>query len=230
MIRHAFPRLFATMNHLVHLLDQSVDVLLSVSQVTALDIVHELPLVETASWIRQLEWPQKVARLLEVGTDGEDLVDQILRAHDAELAQVVLDQLIVGERDALLVDLAISTLVDELAHRLQVGVAVGDIWVDDCEHLLCGLRETDEDAVVDLEEAEELEDLARLGCNLVDTLDAENENELVLVGNVEGTVLLTQTGQSNLLTLGITILLYVGLGALEDNTALLFVCLSDQTC
>jgi hypothetical protein len=185
--------------------------------------VHELPLVEAASWVRQLEWPQEVAGLLEVGTDGEDLVDQILHAHDAELAQVVLDQLIVSERDALLVDLAISTLVDELAHRFKVGIAVGDIWVDNCEHLLCGLCQTDEDAVVDLEESEELEDLARLGCDLVDTLDAENEDELVLVRNVERAVLLAQTGESDLLTLGIAVLLDVGLGALEDDTTLLLV-------
>jgi hypothetical protein len=88
---------------------------------------------------------------------------------------------------------------------------------------LCGLCQTDEDAVIDLEESEELEDLARLGCDLVDTLDAENEDELVLVGNVERAVLLAQTRESDLLTFGIAVLLDVGLGALEDDTTLLLV-------
>ena len=72
--------------------------------------------MEATSWVRQLEWPEEVAGLLEVGADSEDLMDQVLHADDTELAQVVLDQLVIGQRDALLVDLAISTLVDELAH------------------------------------------------------------------------------------------------------------------
>lgn len=176
--------------HLVHLLDESVDVLLPVTQVTTLDEMPELSLVEATSWVRQLEWPEEIAGLLEVGANGEDLVDQILHADNTKFAQVVLDQLVVGERNALLVDLAISTLVHELAHGLEVGVPVCDVWVDDCEHLLCGLGEANEDSIVDLEETEELEDLAGLWCNLVDTLDTENEDKLVLVWDVEGAILL----------------------------------------
>ena len=122
--------------NLDHLLDKSVDVLLSVTQVTTLDVMLELPRSEATSWVAQLEWPQEVADLLEVRSDSDNLVDQILHADNAEFAQVVLNQLVVGERDALLVDLPISTLVDELADRLEVGVTVCDIWVDDCEHLL----------------------------------------------------------------------------------------------
>ena len=176
--------------HLVHLLDESIDVLLPVTQVTTLDEMPELALVEATSWIRQLEGPEEVAGLLEVGANGEDLVDQILHADNTKFTQVVLDQLVVGERNALLVDLAISTLVHELAHGLEVGVPVCDVWVDDCEHLLCGLGEANEDSIVDLEETEELEDLAGLWCNLVDTLDTENEDKLVLVWDVEGAILL----------------------------------------
>lgn len=161
--------------------------------------------------------------MLEVRANSKDLVDQILHADNAELAQVVLDQLIVGQRNALLVDLAISTLVHELAHRLQVGVTVCDVWVDDCEHLLGGLGQADEDAIVDLKESEELENLAGLWRNLVDTLDTNDENKLVLVWDVEGAILLAQAGESDLLTLGIAVFLDVGLGALEDDTTLLLV-------
>jgi hypothetical protein len=147
-----FRLVTSTTSHtnLIHLLDQSIDVLFPVAQVTTLDEMSEFSLVEAASWVGQLEWPEEVACLLEVGADGEDFVDQVFHADNAELAQVVLDQLVVGERDPLLVDLPISTLVHEFAHRLQVGIAVGDVWVDDCEHLLRGLGETDEDTVVDL--------------------------------------------------------------------------------
>ena len=158
------------MLRLVHLLDQSVDVLLSVANVTTLDKVLEFPGAEATSRVGQLEGPQEVAGLLEVGANGEDLVDQILHTHDAVLAQVVLDELVVGESNALLIDLAISTLVDELSDSLEVGVAVGNVGVDNGEHLLGGLGQLDEDTVVDLEETEELENLARLGGNLVDTV------------------------------------------------------------
>jgi hypothetical protein len=60
--------------------------------------------------------------------------------------------------------------------------------------------------------------------------DTDDKDKFRLLLDIEGSLLSAQAGQSNLLTLGIAVLLYVGLGALEDNTALLFVCLSDQTC
>lgn len=74
---------------------------------------------------------------------------------------------------------------------------------------MCGLGQADEDTIVDLEETKELEDLARLRSDFVDTLNAENKDELVLVWNVEGTALLAQASEPDLLTLGIAVLLDV---------------------
>lgn len=125
---------------------------------------------EATGGVGELEWPQEVGGLLEVGSDGVDLVDEILHADDAVLAEVGLDDGVVGESNALLVDLSVSALVDELADGLEVGVTVGDPWLDDLEHLKGGLGQADEDTVVDLEKTEELEDLAGLWCNLVDTV------------------------------------------------------------
>jgi hypothetical protein len=107
--------------------------------------------------------------LLEVGTNSEDLVDQILHADNAVLAKAVLNDGIVGEGDALLVDLSVSALVDELTNCLEVRVSVGDPWLNDLQHLEGGLSHANEDTIVDLEEAEELEDLAGLWRDLVDT-------------------------------------------------------------
>ena len=70
----------------------------------------ELPLVEAAVGSVQLEWPQKVRGLLEVGTNGVDLVDEILHADHAVLSEVLLDDLVISQRQALLVNLSISTL------------------------------------------------------------------------------------------------------------------------
>jgi hypothetical protein len=102
-------------------------------------------------------------------TNGEDLMDQILNADNAVLAKGVLDNSVISESDALLVDLSVSTLVDELTNSLEVGVSVCNPWLDDLQHLEGGLGHAHEDTIVDLEETEELEDLAGLWCDLVDT-------------------------------------------------------------
>ena len=96
-------------------------------------------------------------------------MNDILNAGDAELAEVGLDELVVGDRQTLLVDLEVTTLVDKLTDSLQVRVSVGDEGLDDLQHFAGGLGEPDEDAVVDLKETEELEGLALLGIDLVDT-------------------------------------------------------------
>lgn len=197
--------------------------LLTVAKVTTLDVVLELAGTEATSGVGELEGPEEVGGLLEVGANGVDLVDQVLHADDAELAEVLLDEAVVGEGNALLVDLSVSTLVDELADGLEVGVAVGDEGLDDLEHLDGGLGQADEDTVVDLEETEELEGLALLGVNLVDTLDTDDESELGLGGDVVGALLLGNASKADLLALSIAVLLDVGLGALEGDLALLLV-------
>lgn len=196
---------------------------LTVAKVTTLDEVLELPGTETTSGVGQLEGPEEVGGLLEVGANGVDLVDQVLNADNAELAEVLLDDGVVSERDALLVDLAVAALVDELADGLEVGVTVGDVGLDDLQHLNGGLGDLDEAAVVDLEKTEELQGLALLGVNLVDTLDADNEGELGLSRDVERALLLGNALKADLLALSVAVLLDVGLGALEDDLALLLV-------
>lgn len=219
---------------LVHLADEGVDVLLTVAKVTTLDVVLELAGTEATSGVGELEGPEEVGGLLEVGADGVDLVDQVLHADNAVLGKVLLDDGVVGEGNALLVDLGVSALVDELTDGLQVGVTVGNEGLDDLEHLRGGLGQTDEDTVVDLEKTEELESLALLGVDLVDTLDAGNEDELGLGGNIVAALSLGDASKTDLLTLVVAVLLDVGLGALEDlltlGLGLLFVTVSKGSC
>ena len=214
--------------NLVHLADETVDVLLTVTSVTTLDVVLELAGAESTIGVGQLEGPQEVVGLLEVGANGVDLVDEILHADNAVLAEVLLNDLVVGEGSALLVDLSVTTLVEELTDGLQVGVTVGNVGVDDGQHLLGSLGETDEGTRVDLEQTQELEDLAGLGGDLVDTLDTDNEDQLGLILNVEVTLSAGNAVEADLLALSIAVLLNVGLGALEDNTTLLLVGLCES--
>ncbi len=53
-------------------------------------------------------------------------MNEILDGEDVILAKRSLDDLVVGERNALLVDLAVSALVDQLADGLEVGLAVNN--------------------------------------------------------------------------------------------------------
>lgn len=192
-----------------HLLDQSIDVLLSVTKITTLNKVLEFAGSEATCRVGQLERPQEVAGLLEIGSDGVDLMDQVFHADNAIFAKIVLDQLVVCQGNSLFVDLSITTLVDELSHRLEVGVSVGDVGVDDCQHLLRGLGQSDEDAVVDLKKSEKLEDLSRLGSHLVDTLNSNDEDKLVLLLDIEVSILSAQPGKSDLLAFLVSIFLDV---------------------
>lgn len=197
--------------------------LLTVAKVTTLNEVPELAAAETTSGVAELEGPQEVGGLLEVGADSEDLVDEILNADDTVLAEVGLDDGVVGKSNALLVDLAVTALVDELLDGLQVGVTVGNPRLNDLDHLHGGLGNTDEAAVVDLEKTEKLEDLAGLGGNLVDTLDTDDEDQLLLSRDVEVASLLGDAVEADLLALGIAVLLDVLLSTLEDDLALVLV-------
>ena len=69
----------------------------------------------------------------------------------------------------MLVNFAVAAFVDEVAHRFDGRVAVGDVGFDDLEHFGGGFCEADEDTVVYLEEAEELEYFSWLGGDFVDT-------------------------------------------------------------
>ena len=64
---------------------------------------------------------------LEVRAHRDNLVHEILNADDAVLPQVVLDNRVLRQRDALLVHLPVTALVDELLHlhpdqRTQVSI------------------------------------------------------------------------------------------------------------
>ena len=52
-------------------------------------------------------------------------------------------------------------------------VPVCDVGLDETEHLLSSLGDLDEDTVVDLQETEELQNLARLWCNFIDTMQSQ---------------------------------------------------------
>ena len=145
---------------------------------------------------------------------------RFLLTDNAVLAELLLNDGVVGDGDTLAVDLGVTALVDELTDSLKVGLAVGNVGLNETEHLLSGLGDTDEDTVVDLEEAEELEDLLGLGGKLRDTLQTDDEEDLGLGRNVEVTRLAGLTLETDGLLLLGEVLLNVLVGTLEDDLAL----------
>merc|ERR1712198_544543 len=174
---------------LVHPPDEVVDELLPVAIVTALDPVVALLAVALAGRA-ELEGPEEVGGLFEVGSHGVDLMYQILHTDDTTLAQCVLNDGVVRDGDAAAVlHLGKASLVDELTHRLEVGVPPGDVRLHQSQHLESCLVETDEDAIVDLPQAQELEDLAYPGADSIDTADPDDEGQPWLILHVVVAVL-----------------------------------------
>ena len=125
-------------------------------------------------------------------------------------------------------DLAIAALVDELADALEIGVAVCDEGLDNLQHLEGSFCKLDEDARINMQEAKKLEGFAFLRVNLVDTLDADYEDELRLSIDVIVAFRFGKAAKADLFALGITIFLDVRFGTLKDNFALFFVGLEPE--
>lgn len=104
----------------------------------------------------QLEGPQKVVGLLEVRAHSENLVHKIGRALNAVLGQSFGNNRVVGNGDALLVELAKATLVNELFDGGARGVTVGHVRLNQTKHTDGGLIQLDKGGVVQLAEAEKL--------------------------------------------------------------------------
>jgi hypothetical protein len=203
-----------------HFAKQLVDLVFAVAEIAALNKVVGL-LGPAAGRVVQLEGPEEVGGLLEVLSNGVDLVDQIFDANDVVLAEIGLDDLVVSDGDAAVVVLGETTLVDEVVDRLHVGVAPGDVGIDDAEHLQSRLVQLDEHAVVDLAQAEQLHDLAGSGVDLVDTSDADDERQLGLGRHVEVANLDRFAIEADQFALLLAVLLDVLLSPLEDSLMLL---------
>lgn len=197
--------------------------MLSVTSVTTLDEVEELSSSETTVRVGQVEWPQEVVDLLEVRTNGVDLVDQVLDGLDTVLTQSTLDDLVVRQGDSLGVDLTVTSLVDQLSDGSQVRVTVGDVRLGQSEQLRSGLGDLDENTRVDLSQTEQLQDLSWLRWDLRDTLDSDDEHQLWLGLNVERVVGLGLTLGVNQGTLSVSVLLVVSSSSLSNSLSLLLV-------
>lgn len=185
--------------------------------------MEELSSSETTVRVRQSEWPQEVVGLLEVRTNGVDLVNQVLHGHDTVLTQSSLDDLVVSQRNSLRTNLTVTSLVDQLSHGSQVRVTVSDVWLSQLEQLRSSLGDLNKDTGVDLGQSQQLQNLSWLRSDLVDTLDSDHEHKLWLGLNVVRVVGLGLSLGVDDSTLSISVLLVVGSSSVGDNLSLLLV-------
>ena len=162
-----------------HTDDELVDVLFSVAPGTT-TLVGVSLLLEALGWGVKLEGPEEVVGLLEVGSDGPELVDEVLDAGDSVLSEGVVNDGVVVDGDSGAVNLSEATGVDELGGGGAGGVSVGDEGFNETDHVPGSTVELDEGTVMELTESEELHDLLLLGGKLVDTSDSDHESDLGL--------------------------------------------------
>lgn len=153
-----------------HIFEEEVKLIFTVAKVATLNVVSNL-LSPATTWVVQLEVPQEVVGVLKVGSNGDDLVNEILNTDDATtLAKLPLDDRVVSQGSSLSVDLAETSFVDEVAHVLKGRVAPGDVRLGNSEHVDGSLVQLDEHTVVDLAQTEKLKHLSRLRWHTVDTV------------------------------------------------------------
>lgn len=126
----------------------------------------------------QLEGPQEIGGPLEIGANGEHFMDEILDALDVLRSQFTLNGEVVGDWDALTLMLDESAFVDQMTHRLQVGISPGNVGLYNAEHVNGGLVQLNEHSIVDLTEAEQLQNLTDLRGDLVDTASKNNNKPM----------------------------------------------------
>ncbi|GBE63065.1 Rpl7bp, putative [Babesia ovata] len=219
MLRDSQPSERA-LQHLV--ICEIVHEVLTVTGITTPGLGESVPLGdETLAWRAQLEGPQEVGNLLEFRAASVDLVNYVLHSVDAVLAEVLFDDVIGADAHTApctaSADLGVTTLVEQLADGRQGGVTVGDVRVNELEHLHGGLVQLDEDTVVQLEQPEELEDEAGLGGDLVNTLDAHNKDHLGVSFLVERALGLSLATQLYEFALMLDVLLGVVKGAVPET-------------
>jgi hypothetical protein len=169
---------------LKHSSNQGVDFFFSISPVTSL-LERMSFVVESALGGVELKGPEEVVGFLEMRTTGDEFVDQFFDRLNTDSAQTLLNDFIGSKRDSLLIDLSVSSLVDQIRNEVSGGVAKGDIRFNLLKHIQSGSVYSDQSGVVDLSKSEQLEDLSDLRSQMVDTSNSDNESNLRFGWDIE---------------------------------------------
>lgn len=76
--------------------------------------------LESGGRVAQVEGVQEVVYLLEVRSNSDNFMNDIFDGDDSVFAKMLFDDSVVGKWNALLVDLAVTALVNKFADGFQV--------------------------------------------------------------------------------------------------------------
>jgi len=212
---------------LYHTLQQFVDLGLAIAVIAAFYVMGCL-LTPSASRSVQLERPQKVRRLPEVGSDAGYFVNQIRYADDVAFTQFLLDDLVVDNRNSLTLHLCETTFENQGVDGLHVRMTPSDVRFHDTQHIDRGLVQFDENAVVDLSQTEQLQNFTHTRMKTVDTSNANNERQFGLIGNVEIALLPRHSLDTKQVALLTTKSFDVAFCAAKDLSSTLAIFLANQ--
>lgn len=80
-------------------------------------------------------------------------MDEILGGSNTVLAELTLNNAVVGEWDSALVNLSIPSLVDEVSDGLLAGVAISNVGFNSSDHVDGSLVESNKGSVVQLSQS-----------------------------------------------------------------------------
>ena len=152
-------------------------------------------------------------------------MNEVFNADDVLGSEGVRNDVVVGQGDALLVNLTVTTFVDEVRDGLEGGLTVGDVGLDATEHGHGGVVDFEKDSVVKLTQAQKTHDAPGLGVHAHDTADTDDKEDLGFRRNVEVAGVLSLALHAGLVALHIPVFLDVFLGALELFLADASLCL-----
>jgi len=170
----------------------------------------------SACWCVQLEGPEEVGRIFEVLAHCEYFVDQVLHANEVLLPQGLLNDRVGGQRGTPMVNLRKASLVNQVPNALLIRISPGNVRLTNSEHVDCGLVQLDKNAVVDLPQSEQLESLANLRMDLVDTSNTDDKGEFGLSWDIEVTLISGLSEHSDLIPFLLSVFLDVLFRSLED--------------
>lgn len=119
-----------------------------------------------------------------MGSNGVELVDQVLNAMNSEFAQVLLNDCVVGEGNALSIHFGITSFIDEFSDNLPGWVSIGDAWLNLPQHLNTGLVHSHECTIVELSQFQQSQGLSHSWCQCVDTMLNRSKYPLILVTKI----------------------------------------------
>ena len=133
-----------------------------------------------------------------------DFIDKVGNAFNAVLANRVLHHTVIGNRNALLVDLHETALPDQALNSLFAWLTIRYVRFDQSQHANGSFIETHKGSIVQLSKSKELHHLLGLGGDSDGTSNTNHKDKLGLSRNIEASF---QLGLASVIDSG----LYFGL-------------------